>query len=249
MFQVCSIPDQSRHDGVLTLDEDVLRGPHADPPAVHVLPEYVLRLGRLGFHADILQIPFPVQLQRDFPSVALGDDLGQIAPAAHALAVDGQDVVPCPYARHLRGGARLDAADVRREARNPHHENDGKCKDGEEEIKQRPRHDNGNLLQDVLLDERALLILREHVIGIRLPEQLDIAPQGHEGNHVLGFADFPADQLRAKPQGELEDPDAQVLGQEEVTQLVNENQNAQQNDYRNDVDTDTHPNLTLFLFS
>ena len=208
-----------------------------------------LRLDHFGLHANVLGSPFPVQFQDNLPSLALRDDLGQIPPARDIFAVDGYDRVPGMQSGRLGRRARLHAPDLRGEARNSHHENDGEGKDGKQKIEEGPRYDDGDFPQDVLFHERALLILGQNVIGFRFAQQLHIAPQGHERDHVLGFADLPSDELRAKTQGEFQHAHSQRLGQQEMTQLMDKDQDTQQNDNRCDIDTDTHPILTLFLFS
>jgi len=240
-------PGPQRPEGVLAVDEGVLRRPDADLPGVEVLAEDALPPGHLRLDAQVLLRPVPLDPHDEFPALAVRDRLRQLAPPDHAPAVDGDDGVPGPDPGCLRGRPRLDTADLRGEARHAHHVQDGEGQDGEQEIEQGAGDHDRDLLQHVLLDKRAPLVRGQHIVGVRLAQQLDVAPQRHERDHVLRFAHLFPDEPGAEPQRELEHAHPEGLGQQEMPQFVDEDEDPQQYDDRYDVDT--HGNVTLLLFS
>jgi len=99
----------------------------------------------------------------------------------------------------------------------------------------------------MLFHEGTPLIRGKHIVRVRLAQELDVPSQRHHGDHVLRLAHLAADEPGTEPQRELQDAHPEGLGQQEMPQLVDEDQDAQQHDDRYDVDT--HGKITLFLLS
>ncbi len=77
------------------------------------------------------------------------------------------------------------------------------------------------------MGEGASAVLGSLDIGFLLAEELDVAAQGHRGDEVFGFADVAPDELGAEAEGELEDLDADPARGQEVTELVEGDQDAE----------------------
>ncbi len=180
---------------------------------------------------DRQDLSAPDDLESDDPVRLRADGDLDIVPGRDLAAVDAQDLVVRPEVR-LRGrgagidvsydgllvlvfgGGHADAVD--------HGDED----DGQEDVHDRAhRHDQ----------EPGPAALRHHVVGGELParfehplaQELDVAAHGDQADAVVRIPLLDAEKAFSVPEGERLDPDADELGHEEVPELVDEDEDAE----------------------
>ncbi len=102
--------------------------------------------------------------------------------------------------------------------------------DRQQQVEKRAGRHNHDLLEHVLVGERIGYHLRcELGIGF-ITHHLDVAPQWDGGNAVVGHPHGPAEQARPEAKREFLHTDAKEPGNEEVAQLMEGNENAENDD-------------------
>ena len=131
---------------------------------------------------------------------------------------------PCPRRRRVG----FDPAYARCQHRHTvGHEYPDKDYDGEKEVEYRTGRDDSRALDQPLMRKGARDIACLHLLLGVLPYHLDITPQGKRAQGIFGLPDLSAQQFRAKTDGKGEDADAGLFCQEEVSELVDDDQNPQ----------------------
>jgi len=171
----------------------------------------------------------PQIAHRDSPALTFLDYLGYIAPGGGFSSVDRQDTVTrlqtCLFSRRTT----LHIAYVGRGGRNADHVQSGQEEYGEKKVEQRPRRNYADALQYVLLQKGAPFVFRGDDIVFRFPEQLDVASQRYQRNHVFRLAHLLPDEPFAEAERKFQDPDPEHLCRQEVAEFMDEYKDAQEN--------------------
>ncbi len=160
-------------------------------------------------------------------------DLGLHGPAQlvegpHRLAVDSGNDIPQLHpglgrrepgleAQHPRRGLRIAGQD---------HEED---QQGEQEIEGRPSSDDQHPLPGRLGQVAPRFLLGRDLLPGHFPGHLHVAAQREDGDPILCLAAGEAEQAWSEPDREAQDLHSECLGGEEVAQLVDEDQDAEEN--------------------
>ncbi len=78
-----------------------------------------------------------------------------------------------------------------------------------------------------LMRERSPPIFRSGRLGFVFAEQFDVAAQGNGREEIFGFADLATENLRAEPEGEFQDLDADPAGRQKVPELMERDKDAE----------------------
>jgi hypothetical protein len=168
----------------------------------------------------------------------LGADLVlDLDPEADLAIADGEDLVAGAQPRLGGGRAALDRAHDGGGPVDAHPERAHEHEHRQHQVHRGPREHDEQLLPGLLRAEGLVVggtrLGRVLVAGL-LAEHLHEAPEGDPADHVLGPAPLPAHAVAAEAdrgaeaQRELQDPNAAGLGGEEVAELVDGDQDAEQ---------------------
>ncbi len=141
------------------------------------------------------------------------DYRGKVLPAPHRLASQRQHLIAWLQARRRRGGIILHLCDYCSEVRYAIEGKDqGEDQKGKDQVEGRPGQDDEDAVPKRMVHEGVRLQLRRNLVAGVFPQQLDITPQGHHRQAVVGVPDLFMYQLRGETQGEGLHPNPQKLG-------------------------------------
>src|SRR3546814_494408 len=176
--------------------------------------------------------------------------------ASLMLSLPSAGPAPPPPGAGVHLAARLEAArpggrprhaladDGRRERLADDAEEAGQHHDGEDEIGDRPRRDDGGALAEPLVREgdgalrfaHALAALRRHAGGVGVAEHLHVAAERNQAELPAGAGlVVPAEELRPEADGEHLDPHTVPAGHQVVAQLVDKHQGREHGQEREPV--------------
>ena len=183
----------------------------------------------------------PVAFHRDpkGPAGAPRADLRrELLPGCHRYVVDPEHHVPFQEPRAGGRAVGRDVADARGQGRHASEEDDPENEDGEDEVSHRSGRHDRHLHPDRFLLEGARQLFGRDLIPFALPDELHVAAEGNRGEDVFGFTPPEAGQLRSEPERELGDSDTEFPGHDEVAEFVHENEDAEDDDEREEIDHD-----------
>jgi hypothetical protein len=159
----------------------------------------------------------------------LRDDPLHFVEGADVLSVDRHD--PIAWLELARGRmSRQNDPDRRRQERPVGHEHRKVEKQREHQVHRGPRENDRDAFVDRQRFERALSILGQHEIALRLLEHLHVAAERNQTDAVLGLTPSELQDLRTEAEAESDDLDPEGLGHRKVAELVHEDERADQND-------------------
>ena len=176
--------------------------------------------------ADVEALTAALDGQREQLPRVRANLLLQHEEAVDLFAIDGDDAIAVLHSR-LRGGrAGLHVSDPGGQIavrRGVHREVEDQR---EEEIGRRPREGDGRLLPGRLLQEAPALVLRRKLLERVVAGELHVAAERKERDAVLGLPPLHPEQPGAEPDRESHRLDAQPLADQQVSQLVEEDDDA-----------------------
>ena len=212
------------------LHDDLFGAGDADHGALDLFAEDVLVFGhhRRGIEGKLGAVALDDELnvlsRRVFQY-----DYRNILPRLHRFALDGNDPVSLHQACGLSGGVLHHLSHHRRDGRDSRPADHDINHDSEQEVEHRAcGHDQGTGPQTLFRERAGGIDGRECVslLGRVLSEHLDIPAERNGRYPVLCLADAPSHEGGPEAERKLQDADAVCLCQEEVSELMDENQNA-----------------------
>src|SRR5271156_4740249 len=213
--------------------------------ALHVAEIVLDFLERRRRPQDLLH-PVPIDCDLKRFSGARAHETLHLGEIVDAMPVDGEDKITGHESGLFRRTARLNRINSRaHRLLAVDHENHGKDHDGQEKIRQRPGDDDGRTFGYRLEHETFSAFLRIHAGSLRRVGhtcRIFIAKKLHEAAQRNGrdlparpVAIIEANDFRTKADGEDQNPHPAPAGDEKMAKLVEEHDQAQDEQERNEI--------------